>query len=407
MSPIKILLSAFACDPYFGSDEEVGWQWAKQLSSRGFDVTVITRASHQLAIESHVAKTGECKNVVFSYVDMPRLHQILKKINRRNHIYYYFWQWQAYRRAQVLHQQTPFDLVHHITWVSFRQPSFMGRLGIPFYFGPAAGGDEIPSGYIVDFSLKQKLVEYVRFFANALVKFDPFMRATFASAERVYFTSKGHLRRVSSDVAQRARIELAIGSDGLADQVDNTKRGPAREVTQLLFAGRSIGWKGMDLGLEIFARACARNSNLHLTVVGDGDDLQRWKNKAQKLNLGNKVTWLGWLKKEEVLKRYSEFDVLFYPSLRDSGGFVVLEALQAGLPVVCFKLGGPGVVVNDTCGAAIEAGADLKTTLDEYAKKLLEVVVRTQQDANLSEACRARVKEFSWNALIERIYGDK
>jgi replication-associated recombination protein RarA len=60
---MSVLLSAFACDPKYGSDEEVGWQWAKQLSNRGVDVTVITRRSHRIAIEDFVVKTGQCINL--------------------------------------------------------------------------------------------------------------------------------------------------------------------------------------------------------------------------------------------------------------------------------------------------------------------------------------------------------
>lgn len=401
---MNILLSAFACDPYSGSDEEVGWQWAKQLALYGYKLTVLTRASHKEAIERRIEETGECKHVRFVYLDLPNLHAFLHKFNRRNHIYYYFWQWLAFRHALMLHNQIPFDRVHHVTWVSFRQPSFMGYLGIPFYFGPVAGGDEIPEGYTRAFSLKQKLLEKVRKIANSFVKYDPLMHVTFANAEKLFFTSEQHLTRIPKVYLAKSQISLAIGSDSSSCKNQAlTKKGNTQKV-RLLFVGRCIGWKGMDLGLEIFALAHKKNSQLSLTIIGDGIERSRWENKAHKLGISEAIEWLGWLEKDEVNQSFSEYDVFFYPSLRDSGGFVVLEALQAGLPVVCFKLGGPGVVVNDTCGATIEALPDIDKTIENYVEKLLHVVERSRTDVQLSSACRVRATDFSWRVLIERIY---
>ena len=408
MKPNNILLSAFACDPFFGSDEEVGWQWARELSERGHAVTVLTRTSHRAAITQHVAVTGQCAGVHFEYVDLPRLHRLMMCFNRRNHFYYYFWQWAAYQRArQLLRAQAPgqrFDLVHHITWVSFRQPSFMGLLGIPFVFGPVAGGDEIPTGYTAAFGGKAKLKEWIRHLANSFVSIDPFMRLTYAQASRVFFTSEGHLPRVPQVARTKAKIELAIGSDTTNLPLHACVT-PGRKPARLLFAGRCIGWKGMDLGLEVLARVRAQRPDVTLTIVGDGEDRVRWEASARRLGVADAVDWLGWLTKEAVQQLYAEFDLLFYPSLRDSGGFVVLEALQNGLPVVCFKLGGPGVVVDQSCGAAVVALPDVTQTLSDYAGAVLQTLQRCELEAGLAAACQARARQFTWPALIERIYG--
>lgn len=400
-----ILLSAFACDPQFGSDEEVGWQWALQLSNRGLDITVITRLSHQHAIESHVAKTGQCISIKFVYVDCNRLHSILKFFNRRNHIYYYIWQWLAYRVALGLHAKQAFDLIHHVTWVSFRQPSFMGLVGVPMFFGPVAGGDEIPKGYTKSFSPNQRLIELLREVANSLVYFDPLMRMTYRYATKVFFTSEGHFRRVPSFVREKSQIELAIGCDAQVVNVQHITEQSKRQGNRLLFVGRCIGLKGMDLGLQIFAKVHRARPDVTLTIVGDGVDRKRWMKAADQLGISKAVDWRGWITKDEVLKLYSEFDVLFNPSLRDSGGFVVLEALQSGLPVVCFHLGGPGVVVDDSCGAAIEASSDIEETIERYANAVLATLVRVQEQPDIYLACQARVNKFTWDALIHRIYG--
>lgn len=402
-SPIKrVLLSAFACDPHFGSDEEVGWQWAKELSARGYEVTVLTRRSHQQANEQQVRETGECAHVCFEYLDIDWLHAILRRVNRRNHIYYYLWQWFAYRHARALHHASAFDLIHHVTWVSFRQPSFMGLVGAPFYFGPVAGGDEIPRGYTREFAFRQRLVEWARRALNSLVRFDPFMRLTYATANKVFFTSAGHLHRVPRSVRNNAMVELAIGCEPGADT--RSAQPLCQHGARLLFVGRCIGWKGMDFGLRTFQRVRQLRPEATLTIVGDGTDRPRWQAKAKALGVAEAIVWRGWLEKAQVQQLYADFDLMFYPSLRDSGGFVVLEALQHGVPVVCFKLGGPGVIVDDSCGAAVEAEPDMETTVLRYADAVVNVLARVQGDSHLAEACRRRAGMFTWDALVTRIY---
>ncbi len=402
-TPKRILLSAFECNPYMGSDAEVGWQWACQLSKRGFDVTVFTRRTHQKEVEQFIAETGDGSGVRFEYVDIEWLYPCTSLVNPRNHIYYYFWQWAAFLRARQLHREKPFSLIHHVTWVSFRQPSFMGLVGAPMYFGPVAGGDEIPRGYAKTFAPKQHLVEAFRGLMNSVVRFDPFMWLTFASAERVFFTSKAHLARVPGFVRKKAKIELAIGSD-IHEEVGQTA-GAKRRGGRLLFVGRFIGWKGMDIGLDIFARLREARPDVTLTLVGDGVERGRWMSKAKHLGVDAAIEWQGWLPKADVQKLYSEHDVFFFPSLRDSGGFVVLEALQQGLPVVCFRLGGPGELVDDSCGKAVEAGPNIQETIADYANAVLQVLSRGANDPLLPEHCCQRAQRFTWNALVERIYG--
>ncbi|MGZ8270522.1 MAG: glycosyltransferase family 4 protein [Methylophilus sp.] len=395
----RILLSAFECNPYMGSDAEVGWQWAKQLSMRGYDVTVVTRRTHKLEIEKMIAETNDCENVSFEYVDIEWLYPITELFNPRNHAYYYFWQVKAMWRARQLNKKNSFSLIHHVTWVSFRQPSFMGLIGVPMYFGPVAGGDEIPRGYAKSFGLKRRVVEIFRSFINATVLFDPLMWLTYATADKVFFTSGAHLQRVPEFVRKKAQIELAIGCH--FPETEESKTSEKRAGNKLLFVGRFLGLKGMDLGLQIFAKVRQARPDVTLTMIGDGEEKERWQALAKHLGVADAIVWLGWLPKAEVLKLYAQYDVFFFPSLRDSGGFVVLEALEQGMPVACFKLGGPGVLVDDTCGKAVLAEDNIDHTVTEYAQVVINILAKNNQ---LSQACKQRVKKFTWDNLIKRVY---
>ena len=401
----NILLSAFECNPYMGSDAEVGWQWGHQLFKRGYKVTVITRSTHQKEIEQWITKTGESKAVNFVYVDIKWLYPLTELINPRNHIYYYFWQLSAYFTAKKLHVQKPFSLIHHLTWVSFRQPSFMGLIDAPFFFGPVAGGDEIPKGYAKTFALKQRLLESIRSLINSLVKIDPLMWLTYATADKIFFTSPAHLARVPNFVKNKAQIELAIGCDSPVSNLEkeNNKQ-TIKRGNRLLFVGRFLGLKGMDIGLDAFALIRQTRPDVTLTLVGDGIERDRWVTKAKLLNVFDAIDWRGWIRKEEVQKLYLEFDLFYFPSLRDSGGFVVLEALQNGMPVVCFKLGGPGMLVDESCGYAVEAGKSVAQATQDLAAATLKILADSEKNKHLFDNCRKRAKQFTWDALIARIY---
>ncbi len=139
---LKILLSAYACEPGFGSEAAVGWTWASQLGPE-HEVHVITRESNRAAIEAELA-VRPLPRVHFSYFDLPPWIRAWKRGNRGVHLYYFLWQIGAYRVARALHEAVAFDVVHHVTFASVRFPSWMGLLGPPFIFGPVGGGEYSP-----------------------------------------------------------------------------------------------------------------------------------------------------------------------------------------------------------------------------------------------------------------------
>jgi hypothetical protein len=144
----RILLSAYACEPDRGSEPGVGWSWAVELLRLGHQVWVLTRTDNRTAIERKLGL-----NLNFIYYDLPRWMQLCRTGAAGKHLYYVLWQWCAARYLRKLFPALPFDAVQHVTYVSVRYPSFMGSLGIPFYFGPVSGGERVPSELRKGFSV--------------------------------------------------------------------------------------------------------------------------------------------------------------------------------------------------------------------------------------------------------------
>ena len=208
---MKILLSAYACEPHKGSETSVGWHWALEASHLGHEVWVLTRENNRVTIEAELVKFPKIKNLNFIYYDLPFWARWWKKKNRGIRLYYFFWQIGAYLLAKKVHREKGFDRVHHITFVSVRQPSFMGNLGIPFFFGPVGGGEKSPWNLRKGYGFRGIILDIVRDLANHLVRIDPFVRRTLQQAKRIYVTSEDSQSLVPDKYRHKTTIKLGIG----------------------------------------------------------------------------------------------------------------------------------------------------------------------------------------------------
>ncbi|MEX0628454.1 MAG: hypothetical protein WD230_07475, partial [Cucumibacter sp.] len=237
----RVLLSAFACSPSYGSESGVGWNWALETANLGHDVTVITRREFQPAIEAAnlaIAKEGRLN---FVYVDWVRRLSWEGAGKALTYGYVYLWQWLAWRTAQQLHRQMPFDLVHHITFGAVRFPSFMGGLGIPFVFGPAGGGESAPSALRRGFPLRGKLVDALRDLLNRLVAFDPLVLATLRRARLILIRTQGDLAVVPRRFHPKV---FRVSEVGIRCPQPKPVHVRAPGSVRFLYAGRLLYLKG-------------------------------------------------------------------------------------------------------------------------------------------------------------------
>ena len=129
---LKVLLSAYACEPGRGSEPEVGWQWAIHLA-RLHDVTVVTRANNRAVIEAALA-TLPPPHPTFLYYDLSDWMIGAKRRGFPVALYYLFWQRGVTKF--VAPRLREFDLIHHVTFNSFRQPGAWRACGKPIVLGP-------------------------------------------------------------------------------------------------------------------------------------------------------------------------------------------------------------------------------------------------------------------------------
>ncbi len=401
----RILLSAYACEPGKGSEPEVGWLWATELADAGHDVWVITRETNRRSIEVELARQQRPR-LRFTYYDLPPWARGWKHGTRGVHLYYALWQWGAYGTARRLTRMTAFDCVHHVTFVGLRAPSFMGRLGLPFFLGPVSGGESVPQALRAGMTRGAQWRELARDLANRAVRGDPVMRSSFRRAERIFLATPDSLRLVPQRFQEKCIVQLGVGLSREYLAWTNRKRNTMTEgVLRLLYAGRLVEWKGLDLAIQALRRLRDRGVTASFTIVGDGPARKTLERLAAELGVEQLVRWEAWLPHEQLHQRYYQHDLLLFPSLRDSGGMVVLEALAHGLPVVCTDRGGPGVIVNHRCGRVVPTSGRSK---DEVVGALSDALYELSRDRvllnKMTGAARARAWEFDFGKTVARLH---
>jgi glycosyltransferase involved in cell wall biosynthesis len=180
----------------------------------------------------------------------------------------------------------------------------------------------------------------------------------------------------------------------------------ANRKFQLVFVGRFLYLKGMGLGIQAIATAHRAGIPIQLTLIGHGPAQNDWRVLANRLGLAEHVVWIPWMTQEELLRSYGHFDALLFPSLHDSSGNVILEAMANGLPVICLNLGGPPCLVDRSCGRVVEvAGKVEEQVVQGLAESISELATDARLTERLREGARARARQLSWATIVSRTWG--
>ena len=406
---MKVLLSAFYCLPAVGSDSAVGWNWAREIAARGHQVFVITRAVNRSAVDAALAQ-APTQNLEFLFHDLSRTVQLIAHRPFVSYLYYLLWQFTAAKVALRAHSQERFDLVQHVTMATFRLPTFMWKLGIPLIFGPVGGGEDTPPKLRRGLGLRGRLWDIPRRLSNLLVAWDPLMKSTYAHSGQIIVTTHETLQQIPVPYRSKSRVQPTIGIDLNSSHLSAghtaTTTSTARSAKlNLLFAGRLLPWKGLYLGLKAIAALGSDIQNVHLTVVGSGSDEPRLKRLTQRLGIEQSVTWIPWMDRKDLIQFYSHFNLFLFPSLHDSGGLAVLEAMSFGIPVLCLDLGGPAMSVNNNCGRVIPT---TNRSENEVVQLIADCLAAFLSDPSalesLSRGARSHVTSLTWQAVVAKTY---
>ena len=171
---------------------------------------------------------------------------------------------------------------------------------------------------------------------------------------------------------------------------------------RFLSVGRLIHWKGYHLGIRAFL--AAKLENAEYWIVGSGSELE----VLQGIAAGNpRIKFLGSLPRSQALQVMAECDVLVHPSLHDFSPTVCVEAMAAGLPIVCLNLGGPSIQVTDETGIRVLA-QNPDQAVEDLTQAMIDLAHDRDRRSAMGHAGQQRVREhYHWGVrgqLYRRLY---
>ena len=390
-----MLVSAYACRPLEGSEPGIAWNVVERLS-RNHELTVLTRARHRHAVEDYL-HTAPLPNVEFVFHDLPRLAR-LKPLPGGFFVYYYAWQITAGRVAVRLARNQAFDLAYHLTLGSIRFPVGIWRAALPQVVGPVGGGEEAPVRLWISGGLKGALLEGARWLSNRIAAWDPLIRKSFGASTLVLATTHATAARVER--VKGSAQTLTVPQVGIEpDVIDDGAAGRTirADPVRFLYVGRLLAWKGVHLAIEAFRSARSTIDDIELHIIGSGPFENRLNRQVEANPEG--IHLHGPLPRPTLLRMYKDHDVFVFPSLHDSGGIALLEAMANEIPPICLDIGGPGEIVQEGSGVLIPA-----TSTQQVIEGMATAMTRMAADASwrleMGRSARERATEFSWDARV-------
>lgn len=400
---LRVLLSAYQCGPGMGSVSQIGWEWYSRLSQHA-SVTLVTHVRNRKNLEAAGAPLpgSEVLYIDTEWFAGPVYRTASKLFPRSQHAVillsscdFYLFDAAAVRR--LAKRRSEWDLVHAVTPVSPLAATRLYRLGIPLIVGPWNGGLASPRAFPELMAQDSSWVYPIRYLG------------------KLFESLLGCTRRAALILSATASTDRAIRKGArtlrmLENGVDLQRFHPsacpeppsAAKPLQVLFVGRLLPFKGVSLLLEAISRVRARLP-VTLTIVGEGPIRADLERRARELNLSDSVIFKGELSMEAVAEQMRQAHVFCLPSIRESGGAVLLEAAASGLPLIAVNYGGPAEIVNEAIGHLVSADgpepliAGLAETFESVAK---EPERWRQRGCN---GRRRAEQEFGWEARTANV----
>lgn len=313
--------------------------------------------------------------------------------------YYYFEHlvWKQFRE-QIKNRQ--FDIVHRLTPLSPTTPSILAgrcdRAGVPFVLGPLNGGVPWPSWFEQERRKEKEWLAPIRSAYRLL----PGYRSTLKHSAAIIAGSRYTMEQIPTEFAEKTHYIVENAVDPAHFNCPRSRE--PKLPLQLVFVGRLVPYKGADMAIEaaepLFAEGRAK-----LTIVGDGPERARLQDQAARSAKPAAIRFTGRVPHQEVSEHFAAADLFVFPSIREFGGAVVLEAMAAGAVPIVVNYGGPAELVTHDTGFRVDIGPRprivqaLRRTIEAVAKdpsSLLQKITAAEQ----------RVKSnFTWQAKANQV----
>ncbi len=412
---IKVLVIAEAANPEWVSVPLIGWSLAAALRERDdLSVHVVTQIRNRDAI----LRAGWQEGADFTAIDSERFARplwalgsllrggqgkgwtALQAVSALSYPHFEHLVWRQFS-AQI--SQGDFDVVHRITPLSPTIPSLLSvrcaKAGVPFVVGPLNGGVPWPKGFDAERRREREWLSYVRGAYKAL----PGRQKMLKTAAAILVGS-GHTQ---SEIPKTHQPKCVYIPENAVDPLRFSGQAAASTgPLRACFIGRMVPYKGPDMLINA-AAPLLRGGRMRLDMVGDGPMLESLKNLAEQQGVSDAITFHGWMAHEDVQTILKNCHLLSFPSIREFGGGVVLEAMALGVPVLIVDYAGPGELVDEHTGFKVPLGSR-EDIISDFGLELARLTKAPDEIAQKGQAARAYVQDkLTWAqkaAQLREIY---
>ncbi|YCM42400.1 glycosyltransferase family 4 protein [Verrucomicrobiaceae bacterium 227] len=368
--------------------------------AKSHELTVVTRANNREKIESDLkGYSGPVPR--FVYVDPASWVLRLKKRGLLPvQIFYQLWQIEV---SKVLRKsKEEFEIVHQLTFNSFEVPplAFWRLKGLKIW-GPMGGGQTVPRALLSAFGKKGALKEALRNLRVRISSWNPLCRGTLRRSALVLFANRETQQLLGQNCKGKTDSMIDVGVD-IAKFTPKVHAHSSDQVV-FLFAGRLEGRKGVLLLIRAFAEHAREVPNTELRIVGSGPLADQVKEEVDRMTCSPRVVLTGLVSHTEMENEFARADVFVFPSLRDTSGAAVLEAMAMELPVICFDHQGSAMMVSDACGLKVPADSTHEA-IRNLGQAMNDLAGNRERRLALGKAGRVRVAgEYDWESKVSRI----
>ena len=399
---MRVLLLAQSCNPEQPSEPSFHYHVARKIADR-VDVVVATSVRNKRVLSVKGVGRAEIVYIDTEYIIEP-LYRIANLVRFSAASFsaitipgHFAFDWEVWKHFKKDLRLGRFDIVHRLCPASSAVPSPLAKWStVPFVIGPVNGGLPYPKEFRAELHREREWLRYIR----GVVTLLPYYRSTYRKAAAILAGGQHTIEKLPVRDSRKIFNMLELGFDPAAFAPPVWRRPPDRLT--FLFVGRLMPFKCPRIAIAAFGASPLLRRH-RLLVVGDGPDRGLLEELVRSLGLESTVEFAGARAGSEIPALMQAADVFVFPSIRESGGAAVVEAMASGLPCVITDYGGPGTTLTDECGIKIPLCSP-DQLVDQFKDRLEQLASDSELRERLGTAARARALDlFAWDAKAKMI----
>ncbi len=406
---LNVLVIAEAANPEWTSVPLLGWSHTLALS-KVCNVHLVTQVRNKDAIERFGWREGDCFTAINSEKIAAPFYLVSRKIRGGDQLawtvdtaitsmaypYFEYLCWQNFKKDL---EGGRFDIVHRVTPVSPTAPSYLAKrlkkAKVPFVVGPLNGGVPWPPQFR-DLQLKER--EWLSL-VRSVYKLMPGYRSLRSNSSCLIAGSMATKAQLPSKYSEKTLYlpENAIDTQRFSKRNTSLYELPLKAA----FVGRLVPYKGADMAIDAM-EDLVREGKMVFDIYGSGPEEQRLKALVAEKGLEGKVTVHGFVPNSELQDKLVTSDIFVFPSVREFGGGVILEAMALGIVPIIANYAGPAELVTQESGYLVEMG-DREALVAGFRDQLKNICENPQQLIEKRAAAIQRIHNFyTWEKKAEQ-----